>query len=161
MSLPTVLTGIAAGVITGAAIGVAATRSSPQTQPPVQQLGNFTFTDETDLANRVMKVMGSGNDNGVVFGPSSTRPTNPVFINSGFESGGTHYLWFWYWPYNNPGEVTVDVGMIADLWQRPPNVWSLELANFDYNPKTVEFNDGTHTAFLSLVTTAFVDLSQA
>lgn len=120
--------------------------------PIVGQLGDFHFLDETALATQVMTVLdGSGNK------------YIPAFLRQGLELGGAHYIWAYDWPYNNPGEITVDAGLIADLWTRPNGLWALEVANFDFdNPKTVVFDDGEgHRATVpDLVTIAFLDLTQ-
>ena len=138
---------IGAAVGFGAGVGVGAANPG---KPPIKQIGTFIFLDHTDLATRVMTVTGEG------------ATFRPQFINQGFESGGAHYIWFYMWPFNNPGEVTVDIGMIADLWIRPNKAWSVEIANFDYNPKVCTLDDGLgHRAAIALGgSVVFLDLTQ-
>lgn len=128
-----------------------AVMAQPAAAQAILQLGSFTFSDETALATQVMTVLDGA---GVQY--------RPQFQSQGFELGGAHYIWFYYWPFNNPGETTLDVGLIADLWQRPDGVWALELANFDYaNDKNVVFDDGSgDRATVKVSTTAFLDLVQ-
>jgi len=145
-----------AGAVGGAALGfVLGATSKRPVLPPVREIGTLAFSDYADLATRVMSVTGQ------------EAQFLPTLITTGFEEGGAHYIYAFMWPYEDPqdaalGQTTVDIGLIADLWVRPDNVWAVELANFDYDPtKVVYFTDGVHPQVaVPVLTTAFLSLTQ-
>ena len=145
-----------AGAVGGAALGfVLGATSKRPVLPPIQEIGTLAFSDYADLATRVMSVTGQ------------EAQFIPTLLTTGFENGGAHYIYGYYWPFQNPqdtalGQVTKDIGLIADLWVRPNNVWAVELANFDYDPtKVVYFTDGVHPQVaVPVLTTAFLSLTQ-
>ena len=145
-----------AGAVGGAALGfVLGATSKRPVLPPVQEIGTLAFSDYADLATRVMSVTGQ------------EAQFIPTLLTTGFENGGAHYIYGYYWPFQNPqdtalGQVTKDIGLIADLWVRPANVWAIELANFDYDPtKVVYFTDGVHAQVaVPVLTTASLSLTQ-
>lgn len=98
-------------------------------QVPIAQL-KLNFTDYQSLIDQVTVQF---------IDPSGAHITyNRTFDSQGFELGAPHYIYKYFWPYNNPGEITVDVGAVADLWgPRPNGSWTLQIANFDKEAKNI------------------------
>jgi hypothetical protein len=134
--------GIGAAVGTGAAVVIWAAKPSASDVRGATIKQTVAFNSPADLLNLIQVQFVNPNGKEIV-------TYRLEFIRRGFEGGSPHYIYFYDWPFNNPGEISLDLGAVLDLWgprpdngdfyytNQPAHLWSIEFANFDDETKTL------------------------